>query len=215
MFSLSEIQDARPRNEVNRSWLMEGKALSFHLHFIVSSCLAVSSCCLPFSPLTPLSHMNHFICKKWLDFCWFSQLIWLDQCAWGVLEAAQGMNAGLVLECWVGWEKVLGVMVWMRETHTTGKHQGFNSGSIVYRSVPTTLWSPGIQQLTGNPHSAKLQEGLWVTRPRTVYASSPRCSLRVDTVFSWGEKGYLLWHNCVCFPNRDYGGKGPLENDLL
>lgn len=38
----------------------------------------------------------------------------------------------------------------------TGKHQGSNFGSTVYRSVPTTPWSPGIQQLIGNPHNARL-----------------------------------------------------------
>lgn len=38
--------------------------------------------------------------------------------------------------------------------------QGFNFGSVVFRSVPTTPWSPGIQQLIENPHSARLQEGL-------------------------------------------------------
>lgn len=189
-----EIQDARPWSEVNARpwsevnslWLMEGKALSFHLHCIISSCLAVSSCYLPFPPLTPLSHINHFNCKKWLGFCWFSQLIWLDWCAWGVLEAVQGMMAGLGLGSWVGWVKVLGIMVWMRETHTTGKHQGFNFGSVVYRSVPTTPWSPGIQQLIGNPRSSRLQEGLWggakVTWPQTAYTSSPRGSLKVLTL---------------------------------
>lgn len=31
----------------------------------------------------------------------------------------------------LGWEKVVGIMAWMRETHTTGKHQGFNFDSNV------------------------------------------------------------------------------------
>lgn len=150
------MQDARPLSEVNGLWLMEGKTFSFHLHCIVSSCLAVSSCCLPFSPLTPLSHLNLLNCKKWLDFCWFCQLVWLDWCARGVLGATQGMMAGLGLGSWVGWEKVLGIMVWLRETHTIGKRQGSNFGSTVYRSVPTTPCSPGIQQLIGNPHNARL-----------------------------------------------------------
>lgn len=173
-------------SEVNSSSLLKEEAFSFHLYLIASPYLAVSSCCLPFTPWTPLSHINPLNCKKGLDFCWFNQLIWLNWCVWGVPEAAQGMRAGLRLGRWVGWEKVLGKNGLNEGNSPNWQYQGFNFGSIAYRPVRTTPCSPGIQQLIGTSHGPRLQEvllgGCEVTAsPRTVCSFSPICSLGVLT----------------------------------